>query len=311
MDFVPYQRDLKTGRERRLFTHSQLMMLALGNFPQPRFGETGDVLASKNAYHLASGVLVTMFGADWFGRYFGNEARAVPFLHNKADSWDSINTHMIRVTALGQMAFNLQRVAGVDDVYDQLRDGMIESAFAELDVGMMLLQYGIGFRYVETRGERGKDYEAEVFHPNGALCCLETKCRLEGQEFDGEKIMATLNEARGRNLPKDRPGIIALKIPPDWIKRPALVDEMDRLAKRFFGSTERITSLIMFANHLNFEKGKIATVQASNEYVNEKHRFLDLASDWRLRRFAEPIPPAVSSVDFITLLTGIGRGRAK
>jgi hypothetical protein len=175
--------------------------------------------AVLRAYSLSLSLLGAFFGQEWLDRNLLASAPSPDFLRRNPESLDDAHAHFSRVIFLAEGIFNLQRVSGLENVLDQLRANDLESAYAELDVGKVLSVYGLAFRFVKPQKVRTKDYDVELFHHNGQLCCADTKCKAETTDSRGETIMRTLKHGRGQ-LPKDKPGIILMKVPQRWIESP-------------------------------------------------------------------------------------------
>src|SRR6202043_2436841 len=119
---------------------------------------------------------------------------------------------------------------GLDDVLDQIRDRMLGSGFAELDAGRLLWVRGIPFKYIETVGTLGCDYDLELSHWNGIECCGEVKSKDEKTALSERTILASLKEARDQ-LPKDRPGVVFLKVPQSWSRDKDCLPMLNRAVK--------------------------------------------------------------------------------
>jgi hypothetical protein len=83
-----------------------------------------------------------------------------------------------RTLRLAEILFNLQAVEGVDGRVAKLLAGQVEPTYAELECGGMLLDHAIPFRFVEERGVRGADFDAEMLLSSGGVAPCEMKCKL-------------------------------------------------------------------------------------------------------------------------------------
>jgi hypothetical protein len=130
-------------------------------------------------------------------------------------------TKTLRIFDLAEILLNLQMVEGFDGCVARLRRAdaqQVESTFAELQVGKLLYVHDVDFEFVVRTDEKGADYDYDIDFHGGWRACAEAKCKLESTEINPRSVRATLNEAR-KQLPKDRPGIIFVKIPQHWFER--------------------------------------------------------------------------------------------
>jgi hypothetical protein len=72
-------------------------------------------------------------------------------------------------------------------------------------------------RFVIPTGEKGCDYDCAVTYDDGRKACADAKCRIEKSEIRPETIRYALETARSRNLRKDQPGIVFVKVPQTWL----------------------------------------------------------------------------------------------
>jgi hypothetical protein len=114
-----------------------------------------------------------------------------------------------------EMLFNLQSVSGFDTCLRQLASGQLESALAELQLGMMLYQAHHKFRYIDPNAISGKTFDLEIDFPNGATSGAEIKCKEDATELSIETVRNSLGEARSQ-LPAGGEGIVFVKVPQSW-----------------------------------------------------------------------------------------------
>src|SRR5207244_167526 len=118
-----------------------------------------------------------------------------------------------RVEWLAEKLFNLQDVEGVERLVDEIKQGHLESRFAEIDCAAQIRNAGVPFRFLvpsTVPGQRAPDLE--ILLEGGDV----TPCEVEGKKEDTalslQTIVTTLDHAR-KQLPKGKAGIIFLKIP--------------------------------------------------------------------------------------------------
>jgi hypothetical protein len=146
--------------------------------------------------------------------------------------------------------------------------------------------HDINFEFVVPTGVKGGDYDYAITYSDGRKVCADTKCRIEGQELRIETIEGTLNHARKHNLPRDKPGVVFLKLPPEAYTNPASREAIPKVINKFLASTERIVSVVTYSTYTVFvgEEEMIKHAHSFDEFANKKHRF-DRAVNWRI--FAE------------------------
>jgi hypothetical protein len=87
-----------------------------------------------------------------------------------------------------------------------------------------------------------------------AVACADTKCKFESTEVRAESIRDSLEHARSQ-LPKDRPGIIFVKMPGHWLDAPTSVISFVREAESFLRNTGRVVS-VKFYSPMRVIKGR-------------------------------------------------------
>lgn len=268
----------------------------------PEFVPTYKVLLLSQIF------LRKFFGEAWVSRW------ALPttsppkgdYLRRDITALNEFHMHLMRVKSLGEMIFNLQRVSGLDEVLERLRGGDVESAIAELEAGMMLQMAGVAFRYVKRIQQTGFDYDIELFHPNGVLCCVEAKCRIEAANFNLRAVGKRLREATNQ-LPQLRPGILMIKIPQGWTTEPGFYDKFENMVRGFLNETKRIVLVHGFTVSSAVVNDRLVIRPLGRDYVNKKHRF-DPRINWILFRF--PLAPMEHCwINFFSLFPEVKRLR--
>jgi hypothetical protein len=288
--------DTPDGKRRGIFALPGLQILARETkMIVPRGTSALDL-----SYHMAGVVLRMFFGLPWLEKYITGP-KATNFLVTTAPAQERWVIGITRIIHLAEMLFNLQRTAGFDEVLEKISGGAIESAFAELEAGRLLYQYGIGFRFVKRQHKEKKDYDLEFFHHNGELICGETECKIETTNLTDGTIKNTLDHARGQ-LPEDRPGALFVNVPQTWWSNPTFIDDFRRISKRFLNGTERIVLIEAFSFTIKLESGLLRDATAIEELLSTTHRF-DRSLDWRLlTRYRNFLPEPLSWIRFTNVL---------
>jgi len=173
-------------------------------------------------------------------------ARAAPFLRGFTNSpwtgesgyvqlnWnDRSQEQSYRIVDLAELLINLQHVVGFDDCIKRMELGDIEATYAELDLGRMLYQSDIDFRFVTTTGTKGDDYDIEIVLKDGTVVCADAKCKIEATQLSERTVVNSLHQARTQ-FPSDKPSVIFVKMPPRWAdERPTLKADLAKVAHDF------------------------------------------------------------------------------
>jgi hypothetical protein len=148
----------------------------------------------------------------------------------------------------------------------------------------------------------GKNYDVELFHPNGELICADTKCKVETTAISDATVAHTLRHAQRKQIPSDGNGIIFVKVPQRWMDadgREGFKDRFRRITRAFFNGTTRVVSLVPFSSILRFPGGnEIQQGVGGTEFTN--HRRTE--KDWRmLSLYDEHAPMPVGYVQLADL----------
>jgi hypothetical protein len=139
--------------------------------------------------------------------------------------------------------------------------------------------------------KRGEDFDLLIRFPNAIEVCADTKCKLESTPFSEQTIKNSLEDARKRNLPSDRPGIIFAKIPREWVQDEAGHQQIVEITNRFLRQTGRVVSVKYYTSLVTEDGSIVREIMGWYEISNPHNRF-DEAADWRL--FAEVSETATS-----------------
>jgi len=187
-------------------------------------------------------------------------------------------TKSLRMFELAEILLNLQMVEGFDECIERLKTGnadQVEATLAELEFAKLLYMHGLDFKFVvPDKAAGGRNYDFEIRLRSHPVVCADAKCKLESTEIDAESVKNTLVKGRSQ-LPKDKPGIIYVKVPQHWFDDPRMADALQRIAMDFMRSTKRIVLVCYYISHLSFEPENQRTVHrhAYQENQNPKNRF--------------------------------------
>jgi hypothetical protein len=242
----------------------------------------------ERVYRLCVAVLRHFFGEPWFNKHVMNASAPTDFLRRDFSTPERRERHGFLVVELAEKLINLQNVEGFEQCIAQMKHGQIESTYAELDIGKSLRAHDVGFRFVTPTGQKGADYDLEIFYPDGVTVCADTKCKIETTEISADSIKHSLGEAR-KQLPSYRPGIVFVKVPQHWIEEVRFLDSMIAAAEAFLHGTQRVVSVKFYVSALVFVDNKIAHLMRYKEISNPRNRF-DGGRNWDI--FADHEIPA-------------------
>jgi hypothetical protein len=187
-------------------------------------------------------------------------------------------TKIQRVIDFVEMLFNLQSVPGFATFYLRLQRAhprAFEGMYAELQIAKMLYATGYPFRFVRAEAkEKRNDYDFEMMFPDSQIACIEAKCRSEDDPVNPDVIASKLGKAR-RQLPKDAPGIILMKIPQHWYGTHLIREQLKEIALEFLRNTESVVSVKYYVSVVDLDTEKQATTHrhAYQEITNLRTRF--------------------------------------
>src|SRR5229473_800233 len=134
---------------------------------------------SKRAFVLSLFVAKHFFDREWFYQHVAVENPTPGFLRVVAGHGVETQRSTFKIVDFAELLLNLQDIEGIDACLDRMRHGNIEGTYAELDFGRMLYVSNVNFRYVETSGVKGDDYDIEIILPDGVAVCADAKCKIE------------------------------------------------------------------------------------------------------------------------------------
>ncbi len=227
-------------------------------------------------FSAASGAILQAFGPEWAERHVGRSDRAADYFKANRDDLKELVRFMMRATELGELIYNLHDVPGFRERIDSIRaddKNGVESGIAELIAGRFFRLAGVRFRYITAKPENGKnptspDIEYEP-RPNHTELC-EVKCNLQSTDLNERSIFNILEKAR-RQLPKDKAGLILLRVPENWLVdrekgQTVIGAAIDGFIRR--KKSERFSSIYLFASETIVSVEQTARVLRVKEFPN-------------------------------------------
>jgi hypothetical protein len=237
-------------------------------------------------FTLAITVIRHFFGEQWCEDHIIQDAT-----NSRSDGFMRLNftpgyegeKKTSRLRDFAETLFNLQRVEGFDDRVQDMRTAEVEAAFAEFDFARSLYIHDIAFKFVKPSGVKGQDYDFEIEYADGRAACADAKCRVEGTDMRAETVRNSLTKARTNNLPPDKPGVIFVKVPQQWLEDEGVHRGISSVVEGFLRNTERIVSVVIHATYTIelAEQKMILLGHRFHEFLNASHRF-DRAKSWAL-----------------------------
>jgi len=241
------------------------------------------------SFFLSTMILRAFLGDEWFDRYALPNNKRASFLTADTSDYANLQVSSFRLIDLAETLFNLQHIEGFDDCIQRMRQGDIEGTLAELNFGRLLYMNEIRFRYVQRSGVKGRDYDVEVAYPDGTIACADSKCKVVKTAFSSNTVRNVLHSARGQ-LPKDRPGIVFVKMPQHWMDLTEfkLIGDLREITTDFLRGTQRVVSIKYYVSTLDFENNGVRHKHGFIELNNPNNKF-DPTRNWAL--FTKEFPP--------------------
>ena len=104
------------------------------------------------------------------------------------------------------------------------------------------------------------------------MVCADAKCKIEANNIDPASVRNTLDSARDQ-FPKDKPGVIFVKVPQHWFARPGMTADLRKVARDFLRGTGRIVSVKYYVSHVTFVNQQTVHRHAFDEIDNPNNRF--------------------------------------
>ena len=241
------------------------------------------VLATDNhgedyvKHGLATEVLRFFFGNKWTNENAFDVHKQVEryhrdgrkFLRTEAEDEENAFLHQQRVLELAEYVFNLQHVEGLRERIARMDRDDLESAFGEIDCASLLAAPSLKFRFIKPTGKKGSDYEGEVTAPGGRIICCEIKTKSEHTPLTLETLPATIETAR-KQLPKERPGLVIIKIPMSWPRESTLVEIVESSIRDAFRASQRIVAIVFTWDEYSVVNNGRLFAKKVRDYVNER-----------------------------------------
>ncbi|MEQ8849880.1 hypothetical protein [Botrimarina sp.] len=229
---------------------------------------------------LSADILRFALGSEWFERAVNAES-ASPITEYL---WRPPNDHAAeartrrRATVLAEGIFNLQSVPGLSYRTRLIAKNQsdLQSAIGEFECAGVLACLNRQFSFVEPTGRKGCDYDAHFLSPAGRQLCCEIKAKSTSSLPSPQTILNTLESAR-KQLPKERPSIIYLRVPEHWSKETDLEAWFLRATEKLFRQSNRVVAAVLAVETWTEIKDHSIwrTRLETYPYYNHRSRFFD------------------------------------
>jgi hypothetical protein len=241
-------------------------------------------LAQIAAFHI----LAALMGDAWVETHVMRDKAPTNFFRNASTDDHDRTFGRIRLIQLTEMVFNLQYVPGLAKSVQMIQQGDVEAGFAELEVGRILHNNGRTFEFVTPKGVKGDDYDLELSFGDVIACC-ETKCNFETTAQTESTLLDALNYGR-KQLPKDRPGIIFVKVPQTWYGTDEVFAAfLEKTTNQFLRNAGRLVSVKFHSSLLVQTERAYEPTMLLLEITNTRSRF-HKARDWNIFRVSGKPP---------------------
>jgi hypothetical protein len=195
-------------------------------------------------YGMAMEVVLTTLGPEWWKKNcITNAVKPDEFLALPDNSENGRYNHQDRIIKLGHMLYALEDSNGYDAFISSLKTRDLAPTFFELWVANILMQNGYEVEFVETKGQKGLDYDLTA-SKYGITVSAEAKSRRDGIVLTEKTLCNTLEKAR-KQLPLSGPGIIFVSIPNEWTMTKDAEEVIGRSINSFLRNSTRVNYIIL------------------------------------------------------------------
>lgn len=154
------------------------------------------------------------------------------------------------------------------------RHDPLEPILLEMEGMRLLRSKGLKLDLLHSGAGSNLNYECEVTLPSGEIVYCEMKCKLETTEFLVKTLHNSLETAR-KQLPKDKCGVILLKLPQSWPLTNAALSIIAAGIERFLANSGRVSEIIIYWFQLAdvqglVPEGKKGGLILTKEFLNQR-----------------------------------------
>jgi hypothetical protein len=207
---------------------------------------------------LCRKIIGHFLGDDWFLRNAMPDSRVTSFLFPVFDGDEGVAPlYTVRLFSLAECLFHLQYIENaVFPIRSLVNEEQMESAIAELQVGSILFQNRIPFKYIPTSTAPGVSTPDIELRVGSDVAVADVKCKYEGKDYTPGCFKSAFSQAR-KQIGAGNSGIIFIKVPQkwSWIKGGELlllkqaVDEV----KGYMKGTSRVAKTVFYTFYFSRE----------------------------------------------------------
>ena len=164
---------------------------------------------------VQTSIICHFLGWDWYADNAWLTSPTTSFLHPHFGPDGLAPVWSMRMLNLAEMLFNLQGIEGFRACLDHMTRDQLELTVSELQIGMMLYQSQIAFRYIDPATVIGKSPDIEITLQDSSSALADIKCKYEETIVSEATVRNTLKKGLNQ-LPSGRPGLIFVKVPQAW-----------------------------------------------------------------------------------------------
>jgi hypothetical protein len=213
--------------------------------------KTGTCKEHETEYFLAHQILRFFLGNEWVEkRIFDNDPPATrqhhkgrKFLKSDSPGVDENVKHQDRIIKLAECLYNLQRIPGMPERLAKMEDDDLESLYSEFECARIMSHPSLKLRLRKTTGSKRDDFDADITSPSGRLICCEIKAKEDTSEVTRKKIENSIEAAR-KQLPKNKPGLVWIRIPELWASQIGTKGIVDEAVRRALRKSNRLVAIL-------------------------------------------------------------------
>lgn len=246
-------------------------------------------------YMAATMQLLAFLGKEWFKKFIVPSKSPAQYFNPKGNPNENAVLKIYRIIDFAECLYNLHGTPGFTKFVDSVKNRSdIEAIQAELFAAKMLRIHGVKFKFVEPSGNSSNDFDLDIIMPDGTSVAGETKCKIEGMDIGGQLSLhiASLSNTfktiqQKKQLPKDRPGVVLVRIPGDWIFEHSLIPSFNSLllfndeyigmlraaAEQSFRNSSRVSEVIFFMSSLHGDADAMTHALIIKSFINPDSPF--------------------------------------
>ena len=191
---------------------------------------------------LACHILINALGANWTKNNLFSGLEINGYLLRPMVSfggWDDL-----RINRLADNLYALKNVKNFPAFLRELRTRDAEGAELELIIARRIYEKNNLVEFKIPNGPQGENFDL-IARKEDAQIAVEIKHILDRkQDFEPKKFKNMLNDKR-KQLPRNMPGVIFVKIPDRWAFQPEAKENYSNAIDEFFWGTKRINCVTL------------------------------------------------------------------